>query len=296
MKYERNENAFEQIETEEQAYWLGFILADGCISANRLGVKLKRSDEHHLLKLRQFLKYTGPLEYERTQLGESLRVNGKHSFYETVRLRVASKKMSADLMRHGIIPRKSLTAIFPIISHSLDAHFIRGYIDGDGNWCWCGKRSKSIVLTILGTRPFLESMDRILKSRHLANNDGGRIFQPSRIFALVYGGNRQTGKIAEFLYKDATIFLNRKRDYLISHKLLDSFGRWVEKKQEHSGVLNPNSKQYKITNPLGVQYVVEGGLKKFCLTHGIWYKKMLDIRFGRISHWHGWKCELQECK
>lgn len=47
MRYNYNKNAFNEIKTEEDAYWLGFLLADGYISGEndkpfiqiKLGVK-----------------------------------------------------------------------------------------------------------------------------------------------------------------------------------------------------------------------------------------------------------------
>ena len=43
-----------KIDTEEKAYWLGFIAADGCIGTNRntIRVDLKIADKSHLEKLR----------------------------------------------------------------------------------------------------------------------------------------------------------------------------------------------------------------------------------------------------
>ena len=32
FKYDRNSNVFEKIDTEEKAYWLGFLYADGYIN------------------------------------------------------------------------------------------------------------------------------------------------------------------------------------------------------------------------------------------------------------------------
>ena len=55
-KYNYN-NRFEIIETEEDAYWLGFITADGCLLKNRpcLQIKLAKQDENHLIKFCYYL-------------------------------------------------------------------------------------------------------------------------------------------------------------------------------------------------------------------------------------------------
>ena len=53
-----NEKAFDNINTEEQYYWLGFMYADGNISStgNRLEMVLSIKDLAHLEKFRAFLK------------------------------------------------------------------------------------------------------------------------------------------------------------------------------------------------------------------------------------------------
>ena len=52
-----NENVFDSIDTEEKAYWLGFIFADGYISlkGNSFELSLKGSDSEHLDKFNKFM-------------------------------------------------------------------------------------------------------------------------------------------------------------------------------------------------------------------------------------------------
>lgn len=49
-KYSLNENYFEEIMNEEQAYWLGFLAADGYISEKRgtVVLELQEQDLEHL--------------------------------------------------------------------------------------------------------------------------------------------------------------------------------------------------------------------------------------------------------
>ena len=55
-----DETVFDVIDTEEKAYWLGFMYADGCIYSKeyRMELSLQGSDVEHLQKFSKFLKST----------------------------------------------------------------------------------------------------------------------------------------------------------------------------------------------------------------------------------------------
>ena len=52
-----NENVFDSVDTEEKAYWLGFIFADGYISSRDYSFELSLSsvDTEHLVKFNKFM-------------------------------------------------------------------------------------------------------------------------------------------------------------------------------------------------------------------------------------------------
>ena len=52
-----NENVFETIDSEEKAYWLGFLYADGSVT-NRsdIDISLQLSDERHVEKFYNFIE------------------------------------------------------------------------------------------------------------------------------------------------------------------------------------------------------------------------------------------------
>ena len=56
VKYQYDRNFFEQIDTEDKAYWLGFLYADGYTHPRQgLVLTIARKDLNHLLKLRHAL-------------------------------------------------------------------------------------------------------------------------------------------------------------------------------------------------------------------------------------------------
>ena len=122
-----NEHIFDVIDTEEKAYWLGFIFADGYISSrdNSFELSLKGSDIEHLHKFNKFMEHNK----DNVKLGE---VKNKDKTFLRCRWGIANKHLWNTLNNLGCTPRKSLTLQFPNISEELKIPFIRGYFDGDG--------------------------------------------------------------------------------------------------------------------------------------------------------------------
>lgn len=209
--YSYDDTYFSSVDTEQKAYWLGFLYADGNVytdnnKINSVTVKLSTIDESHLRKLAEHLKYNGPIKI-RTR--SSKFPNGSVGKYTTAQLKITSKNMVRDLTNSGCVPKKSLTLSFPdkhVLPEELRSHFIRGYFDGDG----CMSVNKSgVTFSMLGTHRFLIDIQNVL-----INNVGvskTKIGRKKRIHHLTYGGRLQCKAIGEYLYKNATVWLDRKR-------------------------------------------------------------------------------------
>ena len=122
-----NEAVFDTI-TEESAYWLGFLMADGSISTGKTGnpriaLTLAERDREHLVKFRKFLNCSNQI------LSKIAKVNEK--VWNQYTLRFSSKKIADRLKEFGITERKSLTA--KSIGLEDNKHFWRGVLDGDGH-------------------------------------------------------------------------------------------------------------------------------------------------------------------
>jgi hypothetical protein len=215
-KYNVNDNYFNKIDNEEKAYWLGFLLADGCIheraGQDRLSLVLSIKDKDHLEKFKKSLSFEGPINDYTKKSG--LFIGLEHSF-----VRITSQLLVNDLARVGCVPRKSLTLEFPIINDSLVHHFIRGYFDGDGSvfiskekhWR-SGNISQVIHFRFIGTEAFLKVLDKKI-------NLSGRLVQAkgSRVYELCYKRNKKAQLFYNYLYEDATIFLERKEKIFKLH-------------------------------------------------------------------------------
>lgn len=202
MKYTYNKEYFKSIDTEEKAYWLGFLFADGSIMRNKdvltgLALELSNKDLEHLKLFKNHIDSNSPIIY----------VN--HKEISQPRLRICSKELATDLSKHGMIPNKSLVLTFPFLSDSLIRHFIRGYFDGDGN-LYVNKEGKP-RLSFLGTFEFLKELSRFLSLKIGCNEATVSSMGKTNIFRIQYGGKNQVSNITKYLYRDADIYLVRKR-------------------------------------------------------------------------------------
>lgn len=209
-KYSFNENIFSEIDTEEKAYWLGFLYADGNVQLgdrNGIEISLKYSDKKHLEKFSSFINATPSIPVK----SKIVKLNGKE--IQIWRIFVFSKKMAEDLNKWGCTPRKSLTLKFPdFIDEKLMHHFMRGYFDGDG--CLCATHTDKTPLLhfgIVGAKDFVIPYEDYLIEhgilyRHTKIQKAGKAIQTQ------HGGNLQARKLYDYFYSDANIFLDRKYD------------------------------------------------------------------------------------
>lgn len=197
IKYHVNIDKFKIIDSEEKAYWLGFLYADGCMSENsRIGIMLKSSDINHLEKLKSFLEWDNEIK---------VRQNGKYSRCELV---FRCKPMFNDLLSLGCHPKKSKDLDFPTIEQvpkQFLYHFIRGYCDGDG---YLGKLTKGSIdyprLFFSGTYKFLDEM----LNRTQWKRNSIRVRKDS--LAMLEWQGKYAKEIAHQLYDNANIYLDRK--------------------------------------------------------------------------------------
>jgi hypothetical protein len=210
-KYSCNDNFFSIIDTEEKAYWMGFLAADGCVifsnRQKRVILKLADTDKDHLEKFRESVQ-SNAIFYS-----EQPHDIGIYNAQIANKIVISSIPMAGDLVRHGITPRKTFTLKFPweAMALSLYRHFIRGYFDGDGS---AGLYGKSLIVSILGTLDIVTSISNILNSG--VDDLGGTIRPRSSIYEYRTTCNRAM-LFSQFIYRDATIYLERKRQPFIEY-------------------------------------------------------------------------------
>ena len=130
-----NHDLFSSINNEISAYWLGFLMADGCIMNKISGQKMIVLCVKDLEVTEKFIK--------------SIDGNFKPKTYKDVYgVYLTSEQMFNDLVMLGCIPRKSLVLKFPELNSNVIHHFIRGYFDGDGCVSITHPKNKSNTSTI----------------------------------------------------------------------------------------------------------------------------------------------------
>ena len=199
-----NENKFDSIDTEEKAYWLGFLYADGNIAkdTNNVELSLSYNDIEHLKKFNIFM------EHEKDIINIS-NVTYNNKVYKRCRWIVNNKHLHDTLNALGCIPAKSLILKFPSTNifkdNSLIKHFIRGYVDGDGCISYNNKEHTICDLSILGTEDFLTGLQEYIPKKLLykIHSTGSKAKGLS-----IHGKN--AFNIIDYLYSNSTIYLQRK--------------------------------------------------------------------------------------
>lgn len=213
LLYEVNESYFDNIDTEEKAYFLGFLYADGYNNVERHEVKIRLSkiDEEILIKFRNALypNQDRPLYY--------YRINER----EYCELYISNSHISSILAKLGCGQAKTFNVSFPwFINNDLYHHFIRGVFDGDGCIsCSTLKTGKNAgahktMFSIIGYEPFIKSINHIIATSCKLNENKliRRKDKDSRLATMCYSGCNQCIIIRNYLYKNATIYLKRKYD------------------------------------------------------------------------------------
>lgn len=191
-KVDFNRQLFKVIDSEESAYWLGFILADGYLHEERgaLTIKLGAIDKTHLEKFCDFAGCSYSLITEE--------VGGFETKVFSVNLN--SIEMSNDLVEKGIRQAKSgKEKPYAIKNDSLKRHYIRGILDGDG---WIRKNLSGIGL--VGSK---EICEYFLEDTGVNNVTVG---EHDTIYKVEIRSKTEIKKIIQRYYKDSTVYLDRK--------------------------------------------------------------------------------------
>lgn len=196
----QNVNFFEKIDTEEKAYWLGFLMADGSLRKNEYACQLSiaKKDIDHLRKFAAIFNlpvYEGSRYDKRT----------KH-VYEWCSAVIPNKYVVNSLQSLGMISNKTYrldTNLFSNIPDKLKRHFIRGYFDGDGSTTGYKVSFASC------SNDFLDKISTYLVDTLLINSP--HKYKSGNCYSISWYGKENMQFIYNFFYAYSHVFLDRKR-------------------------------------------------------------------------------------
>lgn len=212
-----NENYFDKIDTETKAYLLGFITADGCIYNPINQNKKKIKWQKHLCIMLQN-RDIGILELIKKELNSSKKIIYISTRSNSCKFSITSDRICDKLISYGCGERKTFTARFPqpgIIPNNLIKHYVRGLFDGDG--CICStqqdkKQNPCFSFDICGTQEICNAVQQELSNIVVLEDKKKMPLQQGKIYRMYYRKLQSLKNIYNYLYNDATIFLDRKRN------------------------------------------------------------------------------------
>ncbi len=205
-KVKFNNKVFDKINTQEKAYWLGFIYADGYIAKGngqwQVSIVLNAKDYNHLQKFCDFIKCDYSIIKEKTT-----KCNGKT--YKSYKISISDKHLWESLVNKGAVNRKSYILKFPnysIVPRNLIKHFIRGYFDGDGCIMTKETSASKLQISIVGTHNMMDGIRNWMKS------ESSLIAQDTKNTTVWYLRYKilWSIKFCEKIYDHAKVYLDRK--------------------------------------------------------------------------------------
>lgn len=219
-------NFFTRIETEEQAYILGFYLADGSLSKkyNRISFSVTKADEEILNFIKDNIAPHEKIRYSKERV-----TSQGYTSKPMAHLSFISTEIAEDLNKYGIGNNKTYKTDIDIsfIPENLMMHFIRGYFDGDGT-VYAGVASKKVN----GKQYRVENCNWSIISHcechlvqikeYLENKHGikSNIIKDGRgNFLVMINRKEHFIKFRDILYENAHYYLKRKKDKYMSYSI-----------------------------------------------------------------------------
>jgi hypothetical protein len=200
--YNISEEVFEKIDTEEKAYWLGMLYADGYNREDRgyVCLSLHEQDIDTILKFKEFTRYTAPIK---TIITKTTRAKA---------LTLYNQKISKDLALLGCVQAKTHKIDKPPIDARFYKAFILGYFDGDGGITFNKNEYNRPDVAITGNLPLIDFIRKVVydelnlnfykKKRHKERNNN--------VWTISLCGTNVCLKFLRWIYESSSPRMNRK--------------------------------------------------------------------------------------
>lgn len=206
----KNHNYFSNINTEYKAYFLGLLQADGWLTvkqgnSKQVGLSLFKTDKY-IIEI-----FKNELQTENKIVQRTYNDPNRQDTYQLI----VNSPILYDDLEHYYISDKYNGQFMPAnLGDELLRHYIRGLFDGDGT-VHIAHKTKNIHIVFLGSK---QSMAQL--AFYLSYKLGIYQTQPKKcreetnveLYYIRYSEKEDTEKIYNYLYKDADIYLKRKRE------------------------------------------------------------------------------------
>lgn len=217
QKYSRNSNYFDCIDSENKAYFLGLLFADGnnYYKEHKFAItlSLQECDGYLVQKFKEELQYEGHVHFDELKLQNP-------NYQNQYRIVINDEHMSKQLESLGVVNHKSLILQFPdYLDEKYLRHFCRGYFDGDGG-VFYNKRFNKLSTSTTSTYEFVSALHDILlekldchSSIHYPKQSYGK-----NTYILNTSATRSSLKYLSWIYDDCEIKMERKYNLYLSIK------------------------------------------------------------------------------
>lgn len=216
-KYLIDEHYFDEIDTQEKAYILGFLYADGANTSTKghyvISLTLHPKDEAILERIKSEVKSNAPI---------SDYIN-KNNDAKYRRFNICNKHVVEMLNKHGVVPNKSLIIKYPTwLRSDLHRHFMRGLFDGDGSIS-----SDLNYIALCGSVFIMESIKQMLENLFDAHIKRYNYSNSHPNFEQIFCATRSDmARILHWMYEDSSIKLERK--YQLYLKIKEKYGKYID--------------------------------------------------------------------
>lgn len=204
---------FKVIDSEEKAYFLGFIACDGSIGQRKgimsgsIKITLQVRDEHILKRFLEEIDSNSSIRYyTRKSDGRTYSV-----------LNVECMEMARDLSNYGIYSNKTLTlkSQLHMVPEEFKCSYIRGCVDADGSIMYIKRRNRPSYMMkvgITGTKDMLQPIGDYLGYKYTLWQD--KRAAHGCTWNIEINRKDSVRDFYERVYKNASIALDRKLNKL----------------------------------------------------------------------------------
>lgn len=201
-----NNNYFKTIDTEQKAYILGMLTADGCVRYSKHGtlyMSLQLIDIDIIKNIKNELNSDSKIHVSKRDRSHIKNEKPIYSFT------IYSNELCNDLISYGVAPQKTKNVDWlpNNIPDNLKRHYLRGLIDGDGSIYKMKDGRWAITLT---NNHYNLLYEYSLWIEELTGIPPNKVSNTSTSKRVIYTGSKAI-KIIKALYENNNISLDRKQ-------------------------------------------------------------------------------------